>query len=190
MCGGGSRTEDAIAASDPHAVDPHAAAEPSLAARIRAVLSESAIYGVILVSALIIVTGQKSDTSWDTFLKVLGTILVFWVAHVFAVVVSNLGLAVGGDKSFGALLLYGVRHSSGLLLGALIPLLVILLGAVGVLSDDTAVWAALWIDAVLLGVIGYLAVARMTPKPWARAVGAAVTALLGVVIMLMKVLIH
>ena len=44
MSGGGSRTEDAIAASDPHAVDPHAAAEPGLAARIRTVLSESAIY--------------------------------------------------------------------------------------------------------------------------------------------------
>ena len=190
MCGGGSRTEHAIAASDPHAVDPHAAAEPSLAARIRAVLSESAIYGVILVSALIIVTGQKSDTSWDTFLKVLGTVVVFWIAHVFAGVVSNLGMTINGDKSFGALLLYAVRHSSGLLLGALIPLLIILLGAAGVIADDTAVWVALWIDAALLGIIGYLAVARMTAKPWARSLGALVTALLGVAIMVMKALIH
>ncbi|HPU04727.1 MAG TPA: hypothetical protein PLY47_12635 [Rhodoglobus sp.] len=190
MCGGGSRTEDAIAASDPHAVDPHAAAEPGLAARIRTVLSESAIYGVILVSALIIVTGQKSDTSWDTFLKVLGTVVVFWIAHVFAGVVSNLGMTIDGDKSFGALLLYAVRHSSGLLLGALIPLLIILLGAAGVIADDTAVWVALWIDAALLGIIGYLAVARMTTKPWARSLGALVTALLGVAIMVMKALIH
>ncbi len=153
-------------------------------------LSESAIYGVILVSALIIVTGQKSDTSWETFLKVLGTVLVFWIAHMFAVVVSHLGLAIAGDKSFGALLLYGVRHSSGMLLGALVPLSVILLGALGVLEDETAVWAALWIDAALLGVIGFIAVARMTTNPWARSAGAAVTVMLGIVIMLMKALIH
>lgn len=175
---------DTIAASDQATVD------VGLASRIRTVLSESAVYGVILVSALIIVTGQHSDTSWDTFLKVLGTVIVFWIAHVFAGVVSNLGMTIDGDKSFGALLLYAVRHSSGLLLGALIPLLIILLGAAGVIEDDTAVWAALWIDAALLGVIGYLAVARMTTKPWARAVGAIVTALLGVAIMVMKALIH
>ncbi len=161
-----------------------------LAANVRAIITESAIYGVIVVSALIIVTGQKSDASWEIFLRVLGTILVLWIAHVFAVVVSHLGLAVRGDKTFAALLLYGVRHSSGLLVGAVIPLAIIFFGAIGVLSDDVAVWAALWADVVLLGVIGYIAVARMTPKRWARVSGAAITSLLGVAIMLMKVLIH
>lgn len=181
----GSRSEDSIAASHPLAEE-----DQGLAVRIRAVLSESAIYGVILVSALIIVTGQKSDTSWETFLRVLGTVIVFWIAHVFALVVSHLGRTVDGDKSFGALLRYALVHSSGLLLGALIPLSVILLGVVGLVTDDTAVWAALWIDVALLGVIGYAAVARMTKDTWARVAGSAVTVALGVAIMLMKALIH
>ena len=107
-----------------------------------------------------------------------------------AMLLAGIVVTIDGDKSFGALLLYAVRHSSGLLLGALIPLLIILLGAAGVIADDTAVWVALWIDAALLGIIGYLAVARMTAKPWARSLGALVTALLGVAIMVMKALIH
>ena len=162
----------------------------TLAARIRTILSESAIYGVLVVSAMIIVTGRKSETSWELFITVVSTIMVFWVAHVFAVVVSNLGLAIGGDKTFGALLLYGIRHSSGLLLGALIPLAIILLGAIGVLADETAMWTALGVDVVILGIIGYIAVARMTPSPMARAVGALVTSLLGVVIVALKAFFH
>jgi hypothetical protein len=173
------------------APDPVSEAERgSLAARIRAILSESAIYGVLVVSAMIVVTGRKSETSWELFVTVLSTILVFWVAHVFAVVVSNLGLAIGGDKTFGALLLYGIRHSSGLLLGASIPLAIILLGAIGVLADATAIWAALGIDIVILGVIGFIAVARMTPNPWARAAGVVVTSLLGVIIVGLKAFFH
>lgn len=48
----------------------------------------------------------------------------------------------------------------------------------------------LWLDVVILGVIGFAAVARMTTNPRARALGAVLTLLLGVLIMLMKVLIH
>jgi len=143
------------------------------------VLSETAIYGVMLVSALVIVTSQRSETTWDALLKVLVSVLVFWVAHVFATVVSHLGVAVNGDKSFGALIRYGMRHSSGLLVAALVPLIVLLL-----------VWTALWVDVVLLGGLGYLAVARVTRVSWARFVGAGTTALLGVAIMVLKALIH
>ena len=164
----------------------------SLAARIRTILSESAIYGVLVVSAMIIVTGtQVRDASWELFITVVSTIMVFWVAHVFAVVVSNLGLAIGGDKTFGALLLYGIRRSSGLLLGALIPLRDHPSGSDGRCSPiETAMWTALGVDVVILGIIGYLAVARMTPSPMARAVGALVTSLLGVVIVALKAFFH
>lgn len=154
------------------------------------VLSETAIYGVMLVSALVIVTSQRSETTWDALLKVLVSVLVFWVAHVFATVVSHLGVAVNGDKSCGALIRYGMRHSSGLLVAALVPLIVLLLGGLGVISNDTAVWTALWVDVVLLGGLGYLAVARVTRVSWARFVGAGTTALLGVAIMVLKALIH
>ncbi len=153
-------------------------------------LSESAIYGVLLVSAMIIATGQKADTSWETLLGVVGTVLVFWVAHTFAIIVSHLGRIVDGGKSIGALVQFGVRQSSGMLAVAIIPLSVIVLGAAGVLEANTAVWIALWIDVALLGVLGYTAVARGTTNGWARAAGGATTAVLGIVIVVLKVLVH
>lgn len=176
-------------ASEPHVVQPAAsAAKPGFA---RSVVSESAVYGVILVSAMVIVTGQKSDASLDVFLKVLGTVLVFWIAHVFADVVAGFGASDAEDSvSVRKLIAHGVQNSWGLLAAALIPLCVILLGAIGVLSDDAAVWAALSIDVVLLGVLGYLAVARRTRRQGPRIGGALLTAGLGVAIMLMKAFIH
>jgi hypothetical protein len=157
------------------------------------VVSESAVYGVILVSAMVIVTGvgQKSDASLDVFLKVLGTVLVFWLAHVFADVVAGFGAGDGDDSvSVRRLIAHGVQNSWGLLAAALIPLTVILLGALGVLSDDAAVWTALWVDVVLLGALGYLAVARRTRRHAPRLIGALLTAGLGVAIMMLKAFIH
>jgi len=58
------------------------------------------------------------------------------------------------------------------------------------MPSPAAVWVVLWLDVVILGVIGFAAVARMTADPRARALGAGLTLLLGFVIMLMKVLIH
>lgn len=170
-------------------------ARPADGARVsglaRSVVSESAVYGVILVSAMVIVTGQDSEASLDVFLKVLGTVIVFWIAHVFADVVAGYG-ASAADESVSPrrLVAHGVRHSWGLLAAALLPLSMILLGAVGVLSDDAAVWTALWLDVVLLGGLGYLAVARRTGRHAPRLVGALLTAALGVAIMALKVFIH
>lgn len=154
------------------------------------ILSESAVYGVVLVSALIIVTGQNSDASLDVFLKVLGTVIVFWVAHVFAAVVATLGDAPAGKYALRMVVSHAVKESTGLLLAALVPLSVILLGTIGLISDDMAVWAALSVDVVLLALLGYLGVARWSPRLVVRLAGAGITALLGVAIMLMKVFIH
>ena len=167
------------------------AASGSLREIARMMVSESAVYGVILVSAMLIVTGQKSDASLDVFLKVLGTVVIFWIAHVFADVVGGFGASQGDDSvSVRKLIRHGVHNSWGMLAAALIPLCVVLLGAVGVLSDDTAVWTALWVDVVLLGVLGYLAVARRTRRQAPRVIGALLTAGLGLAIMVMKAFIH
>ena len=129
------------------------------AAVSRSVLSEAAIYGVIVVSALIIVTGKATGASWEVFWKVAITIAVFYLAHVFASVVSHLGTAESG--SFLHLLAFGFRHSSGMLIAALLPLGILALGASGIISEDAAEWTDLVLDIVILAIIGYAAVARM-----------------------------
>lgn len=149
------------------------------------------MYGVILVSGMIIVTGDKSDASWDVFLRVLGTVLVFWAAHVYAGTVAELGAGVGEHRhGFAAALTTALRDSLGLLLAACLPLIVLLFGAAGVIADDQAVWGALWVDVVVLAILGYLGVARWSATLWVRLIGAAITAALGAVVVVLKTLIH
>lgn len=153
-------------------------------------VSESAIYGLLLVSALLVITGYRADTSWTVLLKVLGTVVVFWIAHVFAHVVAQLSEAREGSISFRSVLLHASNRSSGLLIAAIVPLAIVLLGALDVLSDDTAVWLALIVDTALLALLGYLAFAHWSPRKSLRVGGAAATALLGIIIILMKAFIH
>ena len=50
---------------------------------LRAYRTESAVYGVVLVSALIAI-GWEDDTDLEVLLFTLGTTAVFWLAHVYA----------------------------------------------------------------------------------------------------------
>ncbi|MBC9937584.1 MULTISPECIES: hypothetical protein [unclassified Leucobacter] len=159
----------------------------------RDLVSESAIYGLILVSALLIVVSRGEQSSWDTFLKVSGTVVVFWVAHVFAHIVarlSSVGSGSGEAGEFRSALRHALAHSTGLLLAAIVPLAIIFAGVLKLINGDTATWAALWVDVALLGLLGYFGSAGWTKRRSLRIVASAVTALLGVSIMLLKALIH
>ena len=116
--------------------------------------SESAVYGLVMVSALLVVTKKYEVTSRDVFVKVLGTILVFWLAHVFATAVSHMGVVSDRKSPFRESFRYAVGHSVGMLVASVVPLAIVLLGVVNLVRDDVAVWTALWVDALLLGILG------------------------------------
>ena len=117
--------------------------------------SESAVYGLVMVSALLLVTNQYEVTSREVFIKVLGTVVVFWLAHAFATAVSHMGVVADAKSPFRESFRYAFAHSAGLLIAAVVPLAIVLLGVVNLISDDVALWTALWVDAVLLGLLGY-----------------------------------
>ncbi|MHA7178429.1 hypothetical protein ACX80D_17500 [Arthrobacter sp. Sr24] len=152
--------------------------------------SESAIYGLISVSALIIVTDKYDITAYEMFSRVLLTVIVFWVAHFFANVVAHLSKNQDGLPHFKESFTYAFSHSIGLLLAAIIPLAIVLFGVLDLVNDDTAVWVALWVDVSLLTLFGFLSSRSWTRKLHYRVGAALVTTLLGVGIVLLKALIH
>lgn len=164
----------------------------------REFFSESAIYGLILVSSMLLVVGRADQSSWQTFYKVLGTVIVFWIAHVFAHVVANLSDGGVRDDStreaqmgaFRDAVRHALAHSKGLLIAAVVPLAIIATGALSILASDTATVTALWADVVLLGILGYFGSRGWTRKPLLRLTAAVLTALLGVIITLLKAFIH
>ena len=89
-----------------------------------------------------------------------------------------------------AIPLLAVLASVVLLVAAVLPLVILLLGGLRILEDDTAMWMALGIDTLILGVLGFLGVARWSKSPWLRAGSALITAAFGVLVVLLKVFVH
>ena len=152
--------------------------------------SESAVYGLVMVSALLLVTNQYDATSREVFIKVLGTVVVFWLAHAFATAVSHMGVVADAKAPFRESFRHALAHSAGLLIAAVVPLGIVLLGVVNLISDDVALWTALWVDAVLLGLLGYFSSGAWTRNTSLRLRVGFGTALLGVCIVLLKAFIH
>jgi hypothetical protein len=155
----------------------------------RILMSEEAIYGLILVSGMIVVSYDLTGTSLSALITVVVTVLVFFCAHVYAGTLSRLA-ATDGRAGLPDSLRGAVRHSLGMLLISLAPVAVLLLGVARVVPDDLAVWFALFIDALALAILGWVAVAKWTEHWWLRLASSLVTAAFGGVIILLKAFIH
>ena len=107
--------------------------------------TEESVYGVILVSGMIVVAGGHGESSWTVFWTVLITVIVFWAAHVYAGTVARHGL--DDDRMIGLREAFRIsfRRSLGLLASALIPSFILLLGATRAIPDAYAIWVALWV---------------------------------------------
>lgn len=158
---------------------------------LRTLASESAVYGVVLVSGLVAIVADTDYASGEVLIKVVSTVLVFWAAHVYAGVVAYPHDEADATRvSLLGAIKESVNHSWGMLVAALIPSAVLLLGVLGVLHDADAIWGSLWVDVGLLALIGYFGVATWSKKIWARLVGALSTAVMGVVLIVLKAIIH
>ena len=149
--------------------------------------SAGAIYGLIVVSGVIVVTRNLTGSSREALLAVVGTLLVFFTAHAYAATLSEMSRH---ELTFAAAVRVGVTESLGMLAIGLIPVLVLLLGVTGVLRPVDAVWLALLTDMILLGLLGWGITAARLRGAWARFGGALVTASLGGLIIALKALIH
>jgi hypothetical protein len=154
-----------------------------------AVVTPQSIYGTLLVSA-IIGAAAPDATDRDVLITTIGTVLVFWVAHVFAEAIAHYGT----QKAIGLPILVSLKHSlrsaAGLLYAALVPCVFLLLGALGIMDESLAYTISLWIPVFLLGALGWFAFADRGSVWWVRLLGSIVTGLLGLFVILLKITLH
>ena len=154
------------------------------------VVTEESVYGTILVSGMIIASGIYVSTAWQVFLTVLGTVLIFWCAHLYAGTIAGHGVFEGDETTTATAFRRAVRRSLGFLTSAIPPLFVLLLGALHIIPDTVAIWVALWLGVLILALIGYFVFA-LRRSPWPiRILGALGTASFGLAMILLKSLIH
>lgn len=155
----------------------------------RILISEESIYGLILVSGMIVVSKSLTGTSFGALVTVVVTVIVFFMAHVYAGTIAGMAKARSqGDlrRSF----ITAFHHSEGMLIVSIPPIVMLLLGVLEVVDDDIAIWTALIVDAVILGTLGWFAVARWNPRFWPRLTSALITAAFGGVLAALKAFVH
>lgn len=153
------------------------------------VVTPPAIYGTLLVSA-IIGTAEDGDSDLEVFITTASTLVVFWIAHVFAEAIAHYGRRAGDDVTMGAALRRSLSHSSGLLYAGILPCGVLLLGTLGAMPEWVAYGLSLLLPIVLLAALGWFAVSDRGGRWPAKLLAAWVTSFLGFVVILLKIIFH
>lgn len=153
-------------------------------------VTEQAVYGVILVGGLILVAGSHGDASWWTFWTVVVTVAVFWLAHVFAGIVAHPSVLRGKTGGLKKAIRESVNNAHGLWVASAIPCMILALGALGWIYDGIAILLAMLSGIAVLFAIGYLAFWRAGYGILGRFVGATITGTFGLLLFIVKALVH
>jgi hypothetical protein len=148
----------------------------------------AAVYGSILAAGVVASLDLGHVTSGEMTLALAGTLFVFWLAHVWSEAIAD-RMQDPRPYSWGRLRAVAVWHWP-MVQAALGPLAALLLADLKVWSLATAVTVALLISIAQL--VGWgVAVGRRTFDSWPAALlSGAVDGLLGVLIVVLKSLVH
>lgn len=146
------------------------------------------VYGTIIVMATVAAGSRGEDTDpWRLAVLVGVTALVLWVAHLYShALAESLERGRRFDRTeLGAI----ARRELAIPAAAVAPVAALLLAALGVLDEQTAVWLALGVGVTTLAVQGarYSAVEQLGRTGTVAAI--ATNVLLGLVIVALEVLL-
>jgi hypothetical protein len=172
-------------------------------------VTPEAVYGLVLYAAVVAAASDEAEGAdadpatleWNdasvvipeasgVLIWVILSMIVFWGAHVFAHAVAGHGVRDGQPVSVAAATRQAFHHSAGMLYAPILPTVALLLGALGILPDDVAIEAALWISVGVLGLLGFLAFVAKRSSWIISILGGVATAVLGLLIILINAVMH
>ncbi|MBN1529122.1 MAG: hypothetical protein JW895_08680 [Thermoleophilaceae bacterium] len=148
-----------------------------------------AIYGLILATSVIAVSQQyEPHNSGVTAVTVIVTALVFWLAHVYTKVMA-VGVREHHTPTWAE-----VRHVLDeewpLVQAGLLPTTVLLLGPLGILADDAAQDIAIGVCLMELGLTGLVVARAAGARGLLVGVSAAISVSFGVIVIVLKTIVH
>jgi hypothetical protein len=148
-----------------------------------------AIYGAILVMAVIIAISHDDTVTSAAILGAVGaTTLVFYLAHVYAEALGN-RVAGGPTKAFTNVRAAAI-HEWPLVEAAVLPVIALLIGVIGIVGRDTAVSIAIAAGVVELFAWGIAAGRRLKLSLGATIGVGVANGALGLLMVGLKVLVH
>jgi hypothetical protein len=144
------------------------------------------VYGTIVVLG-VLAAGSESEAidAWELDVLMVGTVLVLWIAHVYAHGIAD-SVSAGKPLDREAIRSLAVREVS-IVLAAVGPAIVLLLGAFGLMGDENAVWLALAIGTLVLAFQGLRYAEATALRRRGTVVVVAINVALGLVIVALKV---
>jgi len=146
------------------------------------------VYGTIIVMAVIAAGSRGAHTDpWRLAVLVAGTVLVLWLAHVYAHALSE---SVAAERRLDWAELSGLaRREAAVPFAALAPIGALLLGALEVMREQSAIRLALGIGVATLAVQGARYARVEGFGRTATLVAVAVNVALGLVIVALEILV-
>lgn len=146
------------------------------------------VYGSILVAAVIAALSEKQASAGRLAASVAATGVVFWLAHVWS---DGLGeYAATGRRPGPGRLAVLASQQWPMLQAEFVPLIALVVGAIGAYADDTAVTVSLAIAVGQLFVWGYVAGSRGHERRLDAIFSALITGSLGLVLVVLKIAVH
>jgi len=148
---------------------------------------EGAITGTVVCAAAIAIGTEHGGTIGRLILVIMGTVAVYWVAHLHAV---TLGRALAHRHHPLAALRFALRETLPILGASVVPLAVLLVAFVLGAEVRTSAWIALGATVALLTVYSYVAGARGGMDLRGRLACAVAGAAVGMLVVVLKIGLH
>ncbi|MBZ5741214.1 hypothetical protein [Nocardioides mangrovi] len=148
---------------------------------------EGAITGTVVCAAVIAYGAGHVDSTGQLSIAILGTVAVYWIAHLHAV---TIGSSLTHRHHPVAALRHALVETLPILGASIVPLVVLLLATLLGADLRGAAWAALIATIALLTAYSYVAGVRGGLDLGGRVASAAAGAGVGLLVALLKVLLH
>lgn len=146
---------------------------------------KEAVYGSILVTALIAALRHEDVPIRELTLTLIGTMAVFWIAHVWSSIVAA-RLRAGSHVSWREVRRLGAEEWPMLEVAA-IPVAALVVGWIGFVSDERAVNVALALGVIQLAAWGFAVGRQIYGRTVPALLFGLVDGLLGLAIVVLEV---
>ena len=146
-----------------------------------------AVYGTIIAMAVMGAwLADPTSGAWETLASVAATLVVFWIAHVYAHMV---GQGLGGPQGVAHELKHALQHDWPIVQAGLLPALVLAVGGLEWVDERLAMKAAIATSGAVLLAIS-LAMSRAAGRSWGASLLLAVLLVgLGVLVAVLEVML-
>ncbi len=180
-----------MTAPEPHPSEPHPS-EPYHSERARRVLlahnAPDLLYGAIVAGSVLAVASVHVEDGTSVALAAAVVTAIYWLAHVYVESVGN--RYRDRDHSIHARVLDSMRDSVEVLAGATAPILVFVVARLLTADVQQAAEIALWVTVAMLIVAGAGSAYLAGVRGWRLWVEALVAGSFGMLVILLKYLLH